>query len=30
MNGGGHCEEMKGGSRANNPWVEHVKKICKG
>ena len=29
MSGGCHCEEMKGGSRVNNPWVEHVKKYAK-
>ena len=29
MSGGGNCEEMKGGSRANNSWVEHVRKYAK-
>ena len=29
MSGGCNCEEMKGGARANNPWVEHVKKYAK-
>jgi len=29
MSGGCQCEQMKGGSIANNPWVEHVKKYAK-
>jgi len=29
MSGGCHCDEMKGGARASNPWVEHVKKYAK-
>jgi len=29
MSGGCHCDDMKGGARATNPWVEHVKKYAK-
>ena len=29
LSGGCHCDEMKGGARASNPWVEHVKKYAK-